>query len=49
MTIGSFLSLFMKKNTHIGYIESVAHVVGFFILIGLSIFVAYQDILRLFQ
>jgi regulator of sigma E protease len=49
MVVGSLLSLFMKKNTHIGYIESVAHVVGFFILIGLSIFVAYQDILRLFQ
>jgi regulator of sigma E protease len=49
MILGGFLSLFMKKNTHIGYIESVAHVVWFVILIGLSIFVAYQDIARLFQ
>jgi regulator of sigma E protease len=43
-----FVRFFGKKSSH-GRIEHIAHLVGFVILIGLSIFVAYQDIARLFQ
>lgn len=47
MVINSIVSLFYRKKTNLEYVEHVAHFVWFVLLIGLSIFVAYQDIARL--
>ena len=49
MIISKILAFLSRNKMSIGKVEQSAHLIGFALLMHLSIFVAYQDIMKLFQ
>ncbi len=47
LCIHKAVGIFWKKNAIAVKIEHIAHIVGFALLILVSIFVAYQDVLKI--